>query len=382
MTVTFILIFFVTGAILHFYVSGIFETYLLKEIHKRTNLDIRFEKFKINVLNGNFYLSEVEVFNSGIAKTPILTVESVTASINIYALFAGNLWIHSAHVKKPVLSITRNRDKKVDILEIINRLKPEGSQGIKRFKFYNVQLGMFGIQDGRILFTDYSLEPPFKSELTDIAFAVKRFCRPVPAGGKLMELDFSAKAVKSGIGKIAISGRVNPVSMKENLDVEILIENVTLNAFKAYYNPGSPIIINSGKGWLCYTGKCRNSILDGRGRIELKNVVVMAKPGFISPELFGVAVEKVVNYVVEHQEMVFNFSCGGNILNPEFKLAPGEKKVIIKAILDVLDVPEKAVNNIKESIETASESVSKGIKKIHQKIADTVNEVIDVVVPD
>ncbi|MEA3346828.1 MAG: DUF748 domain-containing protein, partial [Candidatus Auribacterota bacterium] len=238
------------------------------------------------------------------------------------------------------------------------------------------------VHNGKVLFADYSLEIPFEMELTKIDCALKKFYKPVPAGGKFMEIEFSAKAAEGEISNIEIKSKANPDSVRENFDIEISVENITLNAFKSYYNPRSPIIIDSGKGWLCYTGKCRNNILDGRGRIELKNVVVMAKPGFMFPELFGVAVEKVVNYVVEHQNMVFNFSCGGSILNPEFKLAPGEKKVIIKAILDALDVPAKAVDNIKESIETVTESVSKGVKKIHEKISDTVDEVIDVVVPD
>ncbi|MDD5644250.1 MAG: DUF748 domain-containing protein [bacterium] len=377
----FLFIFCLTSGVLYVYLTEIVKNLAISLIYEKTNLDIGFGDFKLKIITGEIEIGELSFRDASLSKEPFFTAESVKAGINIRALLSGHLWINYMALENPVLRIERNKEKAVNIFEIRDRLDFKSGEGPVRHNFLSLQIGTLSVSGGSIRYKDDFGEKQFTLEADNINIILKKFYLPPPGEDKCAELMIEADVGDAPESIIRIKSKFNPAEFAKDFEIDVHIDNVVLNRFSSYYNPASPIIIDGGKASVFYRGSCRDGELVGGGVIELEEVVVRAKEGPISPQLYGVAVEKVITYVAEHKDMKFRYTLTGCISDPQFRLAPGTENVIINSILNALDIPVKAAGNIKEGIGIAGENISNGVKKIKDKISNTVNGVVDYIGP-
>lgn len=382
LAVSFLVLFCLTAGVLYVYFTDTLKNFVISGIYDRTSLDVRFDDFKLKIITGEIEVENISLIDADFGKDPFFTAESIKAGLNLRALISGHLWINYMNVEKPVLKVERTREKKINIVEIKKRLGSSGRAGSGgKLNFQGLQIGTLKVNEGAVRFRDDLPEKQFIMELKNINIVLEKFYLPLPAEDKYAELTLDAVIGDSGKSKVSIRGEFNPAAFIKNFEIDMHLDNIVLNQFSPYYNPASPIIIDSGEVSVFCRGACRDGELVGGGYIELSEVSVRAKEGFISQQLFGVAVEKVVTYISEHKDMKFHYTLTGDVSDPQFKLAPGSEKAIINSILNALDIPLKAANNIKEGINAAGENISNGVKKIKDKISDTVNGVVDCINP-
>ncbi len=381
LAVSFLVIFCLTSGVLYIYFTDIFRNFVVSRIYDKTSLDIRFDDFRLKIITGEIEIENIRLIDVNFGRDPFFTADSIKAGLNLRALMSGHLWINYATVKKPVLKVERNREKAINIVEIKKRLSSYAGEESGRINLRGLQIGTLKIDEGIVRFKDDLPEKQFSMDLEDINLVLEKFYLPLPAEDKYAELTLDAGIGDSERSKIHICGKFNPSAIVKNFEIDIHLDNIVLNRFSPYYNPASPIIIDSGEMSVFCRGACRNEELVGGGYIELKEVAVRAKEGLISQKLFGVAAEKVVTHISEHKDMKFYYTLTGNISDPQVRLAPGSEKVIINSILNALDIPLKAAGSIKEGIDITGENISNGVKKIKDKISDTVNGVVDYIKP-
>jgi len=231
-------------------------------------------------------------------------------------------------VAAPYARVVRNQDQSLNLAAVAATPGPAAvavttgpTAALPR-----VEIGKVTITDGDFSFTDRSLEPNVKMDVNQFGGTIAGL-----SSGQLGQADVDLKAAVDGVGPVAITGKLDPLSEKKFVDLTIAAKSVDLLPLSPYSGRYAGYEIARGKLVLDIKAKVADR------RIDMTNVITLNQFTFGAatnspdethlPVRLGVALLKDLD-----GKIVIDVPVEGSLDDPSFRIG----KVVWRVIGNLL----------------------------------------------
>ncbi|MES1164464.1 MAG: DUF748 domain-containing protein, partial [Verrucomicrobiota bacterium] len=196
-----------------------------------------------------------------------------------------------------------------------------------------VNVGEIVLKQGKVVFTDESVQPHYAAEVGDLAARVTGLSS---AAGSTAAVDFSATVNRSG--KMKISGKTNPLAHDLFVDVQLALNDVELPPASPYTGKFVGYTIGKGKLGLSLDYKVANR------KLEAKNNLLLDQFTFGDKVASPVATHAPVRLAVallkdRHGVIDIDLPISGSLDDPHFKVWPAVLKVLGNLVVKAATAP-------------------------------------------
>lgn len=287
--------------------------------------------------------------------------ERVTIVPDLRTLFTDNIRIASITVEKPYLSILRNPGKLVLVPSLTEREKRTEEENARAVTISRIELkgGSFDLYDATVS------RPPYKTRIEDIDALIKDVASPA-ADKTHFDLVGIIKGVKhDGRGKV--NGWVGPAA--KDSSSRIILDSVDLVALQPYLVKKTDARVAGGTLDLNLASEVRNDILDGKGKVILRDLAFAPSSGFFDT-FMGLPRNAVISFLKDNDNAIdVDFTLTGNTKNPNFSLNENLSTRIATAMAGELGV---GITNVAEGIGTLGRKGMEGASHVVDGVGSAV----------
>ena len=289
--------------------------------------------------------------------------ERVTIIPDLRALFTDKIRISSIIIEKPYLSVLRNPGKLVMVPSLTEREKEtQRDQESARA----VTISRIELRSGTLDLYDATVSrPPYKTRIEDIDALIKDVATPA-ADKTHFDLTGIVKGVRrDGRGKV--NGWVGPAARDSSS--HITLNAVDLVALQPYLVKKTDARVARGTLDLNLASEVRNNILDGKGKVILRDLTFAPSSGFFDT-FMGLPRNAVINFLKNNDNAIdVDFALSGNNRNPNFSLNENLSTRIATAMAGQLGV---SITNVAEGIGTLGRKGMEGASNVVDGVGSAV----------
>jgi hypothetical protein len=292
--------------------------------------------------------------------------ERVVITPDLRSLVSRKIRIFSIVVERPYLSLLRSPGKLSFLPSLTDRERRAKSQeGSGR----EVIIARIELKDGSVDFYDATVSrPPLKTRLERVDALIQDAA--VPAAEKTsFEIGGIVKGVKRD-GRAAATGWVGPRARDSSSRVHL--EDVDLVGLQPYLVKKNDTRVSRGTLDMRLASEVRNDILDGKGKMILKDLTFAPSSGLFDT-FMGVPRNAVASFLKDHNGAIdVDFTLSGNTKNPNFSLNEDLSTRVATAMagqlgVGIVGVAEGLSSIGRKSVEGASnvvEGVGAAVKRL------------------
>jgi hypothetical protein len=289
--------------------------------------------------------------------------ERVTIVPDLRTLFTDKIRIASMIIERPYLSVLRNPGKLVMVPSLTDREKDsQPNNGSGRA----VIISRIELRRGSLDFYDATVSrTPYKTRIEEIEAEIKDVATPA-ADKTHFDLTGIVKGVKrDGRGKV--SGWVGPAARDSSS--HIILEAVDLVALQPYLVKKTDARVANGTLDLNLGSEVRNNILNGKGKVVLRDLMFAPSSGFFDT-FMGVPRNAVISFLKDNNNAIdVDFTLTGNTSNPNFSLNENLSTRIATAMAGQLGV---SITNVAEGVGTLGRKGMEGASSVANGVGSAV----------
>jgi Domain of Unknown Function (DUF748) len=271
-----------------------------------------------------------------------LEAERVAIVPDLRSLLTDQIRISSIVVEKPYLSMLRTPGKLRMLPGLTEREedREKTSPDQDNAHGHGVVISTIQVKDGTVELYDATVSrPPLKTRIEQIDAVIRDVA--VPARDKTrFELTGIVKGVKSD-GQANVSGWVGPGARDSSS--RIALAALDMVALQPYLVKKNEVRVTKGTLDLNLDSEVRNNILDGKGKVLLKNLEFAPSRGFFDT-FMGLPRNAVISFLKDHNDAIdIDFVLKGDTSHPTFSLNEALSTRIATAMAGQLGVDIKGV---------------------------------------
>jgi hypothetical protein len=267
-------------------------------------------------------------------------------------LFLDGIEIFDPIFTKPLINIERQRDGRVNLVELgkitdpsskkraadagaKNETAPSKPEPSRKTSDAIKLPDTFNIKEGSIIFTD---RMPYSRPHVITFYNVN--------AKLILKLDSSYSSVidmaSTGEGdldndktqKIRWNISLKPAAPKLTMSNRFEVSNINMLVLEPYYDTYSPFKFQSGyvSGTLIFDFD--NGNIGSTNEIHMNKVKFSVKEGYENAEFWQTTVQDLTKYFTSFGEIVFDFKIKGDMNNPQFYLGPISKQALTMMAID------------------------------------------------
>ena len=266
-----------------------------------------------------------------------LDAERVTIAPDLLSLFTNQIRVSSIVVEKPYISMLRTPGKLIIVPSLTEHAEGEPPKGKGREKTSGpgVRIAAIHLKNGTVELFDATVSrPPLKTRMEEIDATIRDVA--VPASDKTrFELAGIVKGIKND-GRANVSGWVGPGARDSSSRINLA--QVDMVALQPYLVKKNEARVTRGTLDLNLDSEVRNDILDGKGKVVLRDLQFAPSRGFFDT-FMGLPRNAVIAFLKDHNNTIdVDFTLRGDAGNPSFSLNEGLSTRIATAMAGELGV--------------------------------------------
>jgi hypothetical protein len=185
-----------------------------------------------------------------------------------------------------------------------------------------LSIGKVTLQGNRVTFIDRSIHPTFMGEITDLRGTVSGL-----SSNPASTADLDLQASVNRTGALAIAGKLNPLSKKPFLDLQVKVTDVDLPPASPYSGKYAGLMISKGKLGLALDYKIADRSLAAKNRLLIDQLTFGEKVA--SPDATKLPVRLAAALLRDRRGLIdVTLPIEGSLDDPEFKIWRAVLKVL------------------------------------------------------
>ena len=203
---------------------------------------------------------------------------------------------------------------------------------------FEVSLKKINIKNGRVNFTDFSLENPFELGISKINTSVDEISQKRPA-----KLKFSANFGKSGIAQIDL--KTYPFAYEKQTNLSAITKGVSLSEATPYSAKFIGRKIDNGKANLKLNYEIKNSKLSATNDINLDSLTL--GESVESKDAISLPLDLAISVLKDSKDQInVNLPISGDLKDPKFSFGGVITGTILKLFSDIALSPFKLIGSV------------------------------------
>jgi hypothetical protein len=295
-----------------------------------------------------------------------LEAERVVIFPDLRSLLSDQIRISSIVMEKPYLSMLRTSGKLLMVPSLTekdrNRDEPAAGSDSARA----VTISTIKLTDGSLDLYDATVQrPPLKNHIEQIDAMIRDVTAPATT-----RVQFEITGIVKGIkrdGQAHLSGWIGPGA--KDSSTRIALTAADLVALQPYLVKSNENRISRGIIDLTLNSEVRSNILDGKGRVTLKNLEFAPARGFFDT-FMGLPRNAVIGFLKDHHDAIdVDFALKGDVKNPRFSLNEDLSTRIAMGMAGQLGV---SVKNLAESLGTIGRKGAEGAGSVVEGVGSSI----------
>ncbi len=288
---------------------------------------------------GSFELDKLRLYQPK-AKEPELGWDALKIPQLALNIEPNSLQIKEIKLSKPVGHVIIAKDKTLNLAKMIKeqpaRSQPPASKKENGGGF-PFSIGRVLIDNGDIVFADFSLQPKFMARIHDLKGQI----------GKLSSESTQAATVRlaGGVdryGSVKVEGSIVPGDYKRSTELTLAFRNVAMASITPYSGKFAGRAIKSGRLTLDLKYKIRDSKMEGDNKIIVQNLVLGEHVN--SPDAVNLPLDIAVALLTDSKGRIeLGLPVSGDLDNPQFSIAPLVWKAFKAVLTKVATAPFRAL---------------------------------------
>ncbi|XXJ18721.1 DUF748 domain-containing protein [Desulfovibrio caledoniensis] len=205
--------------------------------------------------------------------------------------------------------------------------------------FKTLTVGKIGMQNGKVVFHDESVQPAFSTEVTEMALSLTDIGQTPEARPKV---DFKAKI---GPTPVSVTGVVNPLITPIYSDLAISVNGMELVPLTPYTLKNLAYPIQKGRLYADVTFKTDDWVLDARNKFFIEQLQLGKKDK--RPDAPNIPVEFGLSLLQDSNgDMQLNLPITGRLDDPNFRIGGIVFKAIINLLFKALTSPFSLIGSM------------------------------------
>ena len=247
--------------ILFFVVLGFSKDQLIKSVisaylNKVTGAPVEIKSFSLGIISRSMRLSNLKMLNpKGFNKGILLDIPRINLDYNLFSFLMGKLYLEQLTLELKEVGIIKNKQGKlnVDSLKFVDKERKQEKS--KKKKDIPLQLDIFNLRIGRLVFKDFSVNEEPSIQVYDIN--LNKSYKNISSVQQLVALIMSESMKAAGIKSAAIYGisalagvAVLPVAIAGSMVGRDSVEKKFSADFQATYSISLAILKDIGQVYL------------------------------------------------------------------------------------------------------------------------------------
>ncbi len=305
-------------------------------------VDMEMGSLRVNLLRGQVALGDLVVGNPpGYADGPLATVDACAVRAGLLPILRGDITVHVATAKRPVLNLERRASGEINLLALLDRLAgpateageadtpesdaPEAPAGFR--------LDRLTLDDMVVRWTDHTVSgEPAELVLENMDVSIRDLYRPMPPEVQDTVLKMTGQFGGGASGSVSVEGRGNFLGETLNFDLTITLEELALASFNAYAR-SVPLQATAGLASGTVAATCVENQVDAVATLQITNLKLEPNSGAgLAVRLPSSVLATVGNLDPNHNVEV---RVTGDIRDPEFHLMSA---ILLALVADIADL--------------------------------------------
>lgn len=239
--------------------------------------------------------------------------DRIVITPNLRTLFTDRMEISSMVIEKPYLSMLRTPGK----MRFVPSLTEIGQGKKNNGSIRTVAIATIELKDGSLDLYDATVQrPPLKVRMERIAARIRDVTAPAQARTQF-EITGIVKGVRRD-GQAQLSGWIAPGGRDSSSRIALV--GADMVALQPYLVKKNDTPVSQGIVDLNLSSEVRNKILDGKGKVVLKDLEFAPGRGFFDT-FMGLPRTAVISFLKDHNNAIdIDFTLAGDTDNPNFSL--------------------------------------------------------------
>ena len=250
-------------------------------------------------------------------------------------------------VARPVGELIIEEDKTINLAKVIKDQgsekkavtpsKPKAKKGDDDFSY---RIGKVRVQNGNILFADFSLTPKFKTRIHDLKGTIGGLASDKNA---LANMQLDGKIDNYGVAKI--DGAIRLYDFKSSTDINIVFRNVELTSMSPYSGKFAGRRIKSGKLSMDLKYRIQDNKLVGDNKIIVDNLFLGEKVD--SPDATNLPLGLAIAIMKDSNGLIdIGLPVTGDLDNPQFSIGALIWKAFVNLVTKAATSPFRALGSL------------------------------------
>ena len=263
--------------------------------------------------------------------------QRVTIVPDLRSLLTDQIRISSIVIENPYLSMLRTPG---NLMMVPSLTEQRGPTNPSNRSARAVMISTIELKNGSVDLYDATVSrPPLKTRMEEIDAMIQGVAAP-----SFERIHFDLTGIVKGVkrdGRAHVSGWVGPGA--KDSSSRIVLDAVDLVALQPYLIRSGEARVASGTLDLNLTSEVRNHNLDGKGKVNLKDLEFAPARGYFDT-FMGLPRNAVISFLKDNNNAIsVDFVLNGNTSNPNFSLNENLSRRIATAMAGQLGVSIKSV---------------------------------------
>lgn len=293
-----------------------------------------------------------------------LEAERITIFPNLRSLFSDQIEISSIVIEKPYLSMIRTPGK----IRLVPNLTESAHTKTANGRVRAVSIATIELKDGSLDLYDATVQrPPLKIRMERIAALIRDVTTPARERTRF-EITGIVKGVKRD-GQAQLAGWIGPGGRDTSSRVALV--DADMVALQPYLVKKNEASVSRGAVSLSLNSEVRNKILDGKGKIVLKDLDFAPARGFFDT-FMGLPRSAVLNFLKDNNNAIdLDFTLAGDLDNPNFSL---NEKLSTRVAMGMAGQLGVGIGNVAEGLGTLGRKGMEGAGNLVEGVGSAIKE--------
>jgi len=341
-------------------ISPLAEKIVSKKVEPFFEGQLKIDSIGISIFRGSIIIKNVELLQPpGFITNSFLQIKTIKVKIAILPLLKKQLVVNGITILQPEINLVQLKNGETNTTYYLSKIKKSSNSSSSPLNFH---LDKLSIQKGEIALYSYKMcskQPAFL--IKNFNFDIRNVNIP------------NDKNIPSQFNISGIIASSNPATIKSNgegvflggpisFNAKTKIEKISLGDF-SYLYPETPVMIKEGQVWVDSDAECKKNYLISKQHVEIKNLKIDSKGGFVKKTLLGLPANGFVKFLEDKNGYLnFDFEISGNLNNLKINIKETIEQAVAKSIKDkigsnVIETAEKLGENLKKTGEKAGKSI-------------------------
>lgn len=294
---------------------------------------------------GNFSIEDLKVLEPASGET-FLGWQSFKMPRLKLTLEPDGLDVPELKLTKPAGKLMIAEDKSINVTKVLKERSGQGASAPappdrkRAGDAFPFRIGSVRIENGKLLFADFSLQPKFMANIEDLKGVINGISS---AKGSHTQVQLEGRVDKFGSAKI--KGELDLYDPKRSADINMVFRNVEMTSLTPYSGKFAGRRIKSGKLSMDLKYQIKENKLEGNNQIIVENLVLGERVE--SPDAVNLPLDLAIALIQDSNGRIdIGLPVSGDLNEPKFSFGHLIGKALANLITKAVTAPFRAIGNL------------------------------------